>query len=365
MNENTKPSIKEIITRYKLIIITISLGILLAAAAGIFLLTKEQTEFREISIFEASATATVKRGSETIHIYEGMKLENEDYVTVKDDGYIRLRLDDDKYITLEPGTEILLHATGSSSNSRTEIELKSGAILNEINKKLSDDSDYRLSTPNSVMAIRGTIFRVALTQKGNECTADLAVIEGKVAASLIQPDGTIGKTETLVTAGKSAEFYNDETGAQIIYSDKDIDYSTFPEFILKRLLELSENGRLKHGPITEEELSKLLDKTNPSTVQPQNPAETPITNTTQLESESPSTARPAKTAAPSQTPDVSYQVTFLDTDGKIFATQTVRKGSTIKKPSLSPLTGTAWYDENGNIYDFNTQITKDCSLYYH
>lgn len=59
MNENTKPSIKEIITRYKLIIITISLGILLAAAAGIFLLTKEQTEFREISIFEANATAGV------------------------------------------------------------------------------------------------------------------------------------------------------------------------------------------------------------------------------------------------------------------------------------------------------------------
>lgn len=312
----------------------------IAVAATIFFLNRRgQTQFREISIFEAEADATVLRKDQTIDTYKGMKLENGDRLTVGPEGYIRLLLDDDKYVTLEPKTEIELLASGDSKDSKTEIKLISGAILNEINNELSKDSSYEIHTPNSVMAVRGTVFRVAMQQQADECLVDLAVLDGKVGAALISPDGSISGEETLVTVGQSAQFQSDENGVRTVFSKKEIDYSVFPELIRNRILDLKKNGRLDQLPLTEKQLK---EKFNPANEEFTSVEDSHINND---ESE-------------------IYVITFLDADGNLFATQKVEKGSKASLPSLSPSTGSVWYDKDGAEYDFDAIVTENLTLSY-
>ncbi len=315
------------------------LAVIAVAAAVFFLNRRGQTQFREISIFEAKADATVLRKGQTIDTYKGMKLENGDHLTVGPEGFIRLLLDDDKYVTLEPKTEIELLASGDSKDSKTEIKLISGAILNEINNKLSRDSTYKIHTPNSVMAVRGTVFRVAMQQQADECLVDLAVLDGKVGAALISPDGSISDEETLVTVGQSAQFQSDENGVKTVFSGKEIDYSAFPKLIRNRILDLKKSGRLNQLPLTEEQLEEKFNTANEESTSVEN------SQTSHTES------------------DICV-VTFLDAGGNLFATQKVEKGSKVSLPALSPSTGSAWYDKDGAEYDFNTIVTEDLTLSY-
>lgn len=315
------------------------LAVIAVAATVFFLSTRDQTQFREISIFEAEADATVLRKEQTIDTYKGMKLENGDRLTVGSEGFIRLLLDDDKYVTLEPKTEIELLAAGDSKDSKTEIKLISGAILNEINNELSKDSSYEIHTPNSVMAVRGTVFRVAMQEQEDECLVDLAVLDGKVGCALVSPDGNISDEEILVTVGQSAQFQSDENDVRTVFSGEEIDYSSLPELIQNRILELKKNGRLDQLPLTEKELEEKLDATNHKNPTDEN-----------------STANTAESKV--------CVVTFLDADGNLFATQKVEKGSKASMPTLSPSTGSAWYDKDGAEYHFDTAVTEDLTLTY-
>lgn len=315
------------------------LAVIAVAAIVVFLNKREQTQFREISVFEAEAEATVLRKDQTIDTYKGMKLENGDRLSVGPKGFIRLLLDDDKYITLEPDTQIELLAAGDSKNSKTEIKLISGAILNEINNELSKDSSYEIHTPNSVMAVRGTVFRVAMQEQSEASLVDLAVLDGKVGTALVLPDGSISDEEILVTAGQSAQFASDSDGVRTVFSGKDIDYSSLPELIRNRILELKKNGRLDQLPLTEKQLQDKLDSTN---------------------QETPASAAPN----PGSTPASVCTVTFLDENGGLFATQKVTAGSKAVKPALSPSSGSAWYSESEEEYSFDTIVTENITLTY-
>ena len=87
--------------------------ILCIAAVMIVTRNGEKEDYRDISVFDLSASATVTRDGTTLDAYSGMKLMSGDDVKVGDDGYICLLLDGDKYVTLETGTEIRLNASGN------------------------------------------------------------------------------------------------------------------------------------------------------------------------------------------------------------------------------------------------------------
>ena len=153
-----------------LIPIIAGVAVLVAVITVICIVVANKEEaYRIIKVYEIDGEAIVERdGKGEIEAYANMILESGDTVLLEA-GTMTLKLDEDKYIYIEEGSELVLRAKGTAKNSKTTITLKQGAITNELQNKLNDQSSYELNTPNSTMSVRGTIYRAEVyeSEDGN------------------------------------------------------------------------------------------------------------------------------------------------------------------------------------------------------
>lgn len=78
--------------------------------------------YRQIGVYEIDGKAEVERTEiGVMDAYVNMQLQSEDKADTKEKSYLQLRLDEDKYILLDPLTKIELIATGTSKDSKTKI----------------------------------------------------------------------------------------------------------------------------------------------------------------------------------------------------------------------------------------------------
>ncbi len=217
----------------KKIIVTILVLLLVASAAvvAVFLL-KNKESYRIIKVYEYEGEGIVKRDSTgDIEPYANMVLESGDNVKLNT-GLMNLKLDDDKYVYVEEQTEFTLVATGTKENSKTSIELKSGAITNDIQKKLNGESSYEINTPNVTISVRGTNYRVNVYEDstGAICSR-VSVFDGTVVTKLISADGIISDEEVTVDSGYEVIVVTDDNTTDYQGDVKEIDYSTLPESV--------------------------------------------------------------------------------------------------------------------------------------
>ena len=241
-----------------------SIVAVVAAAVFIFIaLTK--TQYRTIQIYEMEGTATIEReGTGTIEATENLYLESGDRVTVPDGSTMRLKLDDDKYVMVEENSELTIVAEGTKKDSLTSIKLEKGAITNEIRKMLSEKSSYEVTTPNAVMAVRGTVFRVAVwVDENGVLYTRVDTFEGLVTVRRILPDGTIQEEDAQILAGNDVIIYMDDKVTEYLTQSEKIKYEDLPLPVLTFLKDCIDSGREIVG-ITEEELIVLIeDKETP------------------------------------------------------------------------------------------------------
>lgn len=237
----------------KIVIAACAAAAVVVVAAVIILLNRKEEAFRSIMVYELEGSAVIERADiGTVDAVENLYLESGDRVCVQQDSTMRMKLDDDKYITAEADTIFTLEAEGDGQDSRTKIRLEQGAVTSEIQKPLSSDSLYETSTPNSVMAVRGTIYRAQLTDDGaGGQDMRLCCFDGTVAAKPVLPDGTFGE-EVLVHAGSELTIYSDGT----VDGPTDIDYTSLPEQAWQILEDMLENGADITG-ITQEALAQI------------------------------------------------------------------------------------------------------------
>ena len=186
----------------KVIIAAAAAAVVTAGIVAGVLLTRQDT-YRVLKVFELMGTASVTRESAgDLDAYVGMNLESGDVVSVDDGSNMRISLDSDKYVLLDSGTVLELVATGSEKDSRTSLNLREGAILNEITSALSENSSYEVNAPKATMAVRGTSYSVTVTKEGDKYIIELNTFHGRVGVRLISEDGTPGE-EVMVGEGKS------------------------------------------------------------------------------------------------------------------------------------------------------------------
>ncbi len=254
-------------------VIAVSTAVLVTGTIGtiVGIAVAKEDEYRVVKVFEMTGEATVERdGTGELSAYVGMNLENGDVLTVAEDSTLRISMDNDKYVLLDGGTVLKLNATGTSSDSKTKIELMRGEILNEITKPLSSNSSYEVATPKATMAVRGTSFVVKVEEdsEGGYIT-NQQTLQGKVEIELLSPEGkktgkkvivSEDKSVTIATtpneeSGNSAEIdgtsffvIEDINGDFIVVSDpeeavQEIDYTTISDNI-KEIAIYSDDTRL-------------------------------------------------------------------------------------------------------------------------
>lgn len=398
----------------------IKIGVLLGGAilaiAGVVLVVshflKKEDTYRSILVYELEGSAEIEREKTgNIRAAENIYLESGDRLMVDAGSYVRLKLDDDKYIMVEENSVLSIEAVGDEKDSKTKIQLEKGAVTSEIQNPLSTDSEYEVTSPNSVMAVRGTIFRVETdTIQGNTPRTKTSVFSGKVAMGVRLEDGTVSE-EILVMAGEEGV----GEGSNPISINK-INYSELPSQAIGILQDLSEQGASLEG-FTKSDLDELGEKkdTDISENKPENgDNQTSVSNSEEnTEGSAGNTKRsdndiPNNTTKTTNTETISHQgsdmsetksednnkpgsdtsetkpndnkkpgsdtsetkpddnnkpdenkseytVTF-EYQGKVFGTQIVKSGQCAKQPTLMPAPFGAW------DFDFSTKITKDITI---
>lgn len=314
--------------------------IVIGIALGIILGSDKTESYRSILVYELDGSAEIERnGNDAINAFENLYLESGDRVKTGADSFMRLKLDNDKYIMVEEKSVFRIEATGNEVDSKTSIYLEQGAITNEIQNKLSDDSEYEVTTPNAVMAVRGTIFRIEIycDENGDKYTK-LSTYEGEVVVHLVYLDGTTGE-EVKVTAGKEVVVHSDETITEYLGDPSNIDYQDCSLDTLYILKELLDNGSALTG-ITQEKVEEMIEERSNGNAGPD--AEPDVEPDTE----------------PDAKPDAEqtvHTVTFLY-EGKVFGTQTVEDGQTAVRPKLKPATQGEW------DFDFSQSIVEDIDI---
>ena len=284
---------------------------MIAVAVTLFFVIPKDKSYRLLKLFEFSGSGTVTRESKgTITPYANMVLESGDTISL-DSGVMTIQADDDKFIHLDQDTTIQLVATGTSSNSKTSIQILKGGITSDIRNKLSADSTYEVNTPNSAMSVRGTVFYTATYEIDGVKYTRTCCFEGEVVSRLVYKNGTYSVEEVPVLKGKEVIIYEDATTTDYLYDEpQDIDYSTLPEEVLIDLRNhIDTQG--EDLSITSDEITRILEG--------------------------------------------PYYVTFTY-NGQEFGTQIVNKGELAQIPALSP-------SETGNWdFDFKKPIDQDVTI---
>lgn len=365
------------------------MGLLIVSALIISFGMKKEESYRDIKVMSIKGTATVERASVgSLDAYEDMKLESGDRLSVDSSSSLILSMDDNKYAMLEPGSSLTLEADGTRENSRTIIHLEAGAVMNYLSEKLSEKSSYEVTVPNSTMAVRGTVFRVAIVydEDGDSYTT-VQVFDGIVGSRLIFPDGRIDEEEVQITPGREVQIHGDTEISEYV-GDKghDIDYTTLNREALEFLLFCIDDG--SDLCLTREEVEELLRRLDQTEEEPeeQEEAEEPEKEVKKpVVIETPEPVVPAVEETPSSSGGSSetskdspgnddnqkshhsskkkpsssdeetktYTVTFQTASGDVFCTQTVEDGKTASKPKLQPSASGSWN------YDFTKAVTEN------
>ena len=243
--------IKCLDNKIRLIFVLIGLLGMTLTACG----SKEE-DYRQIQVYKIDGTATVARAGSSMDAYENMQLQSGDVVETVANSYVQLKLDEDKYILLEPDTKISLQATGNSADSNTAIFLEKGAIVNQLDNPLSEKSNYQVTTPNSTMAVRGTTFRVEITYDENgESFAKVAVYGGKVECMLVFPDGSV-QEPVMIEGGMEVLVRGDDVESEYVMTGT-TSYEELREKVLEFLEVAIERG--EELSISQEEIEVLIE----------------------------------------------------------------------------------------------------------
>ena len=284
--------------------------------------------------------------------------------------------------------------------------MKQGSVTSEIQNKLGQNASYEVNTLNSVMAVRGTIFRVETGKnESGDIDTKLTVFAGKVSVKTVSSDGTVSDEEVMVEAGQELHVGGTATSAADLGDPADIVYESLPpvmqEYIkelgidtadsaqeIGQIVKIEETGEQGQQDVEDRPEADEQDQAeNPPEIQPkksenqqrQQPSEKRDEETVQepeqeLEMQpetqppkpqpqsQPQASEPDKDSSSGGEPEDGgrkktqyYTVTF-QYNGSTFGTQKVKKGEKATEPKLSPTENGAW------DYDFSTKVNKNLTV---
>ena len=145
-----------------------------------------ENTYRNVKVLETEGEAYVTRKDTQISVYEQMIIQGGDSMVTGKDGRVDLQLDDDKYLVVEEDSQVEFELEGNKEKGAICIYLNQGAVYNQIDNPLAQDDSYEIHTPDGVMAVRGTKYRVSVrtSSNGKKRETRISVFDGTVHVQL-------------------------------------------------------------------------------------------------------------------------------------------------------------------------------------
>ena len=211
----------------KKILIPIIAGVLVIIGVVLFLVLSSDKDdaYYSIKVLETKGKVSIERDKRKMSAEPGLKMRDKDYIMVLGDGFARIDCDRSTYARFEHDTEASFIA---NSEKKLKIKLVKGEMVVEVQEKYDSGEALNIVTPNTVMAIRGTVVAVRCTPTGNGGTRTINYcLEGKAEVSTND-----GKSITLnagegwrtITASDGEIIENMPAGAEEFeFADIDVD----------------------------------------------------------------------------------------------------------------------------------------------
>jgi hypothetical protein len=127
------------------------------------------TAWAEIgSVTEASGTAIIKRGKDTIQIAKGTLIETNDKVETKN-GKVKIVFKDDTNVTVTESSSLVIDDfvyDPKSGAGKLGLKAAAGTVRYVSGSIAKDPKNVKINTPTAAIAVRGTDFVMAVSETG-------------------------------------------------------------------------------------------------------------------------------------------------------------------------------------------------------
>lgn len=121
------------------------------------------------SVTEASGTAIIKRGKDTIQIAKGTPIEINDKVETKN-GKVKIVFKDDTNVTVTESSSLVIDDfvyDPKSGAGRLGLKAAAGTVRYVSGSIAKDPKNVKINTPTAAIAVRGTDFVMAVSETGS------------------------------------------------------------------------------------------------------------------------------------------------------------------------------------------------------
>ena len=300
---------------------------------------------RELIVTEIQGSATIARENKIVNASKNSRILSGDIITTDGDSSLRISIDDDKFILVEPDTTMYIYFTDIASKGDISVNLSRGAVICEVNNKLKKNATFNLKTPNSSIDITGTVFRTEFNYAAeymgyeNVMITQVQNFEGSANLQLYDIEQQPQDLPMVLTERTSAQLLTAENLCQYGYLNYSFDLHSMDSLVLGELIRAQKNKELafsaeevasayKYASLEEKRQETMT--TTITAISESSETETTTFITTTAPTESVTTTTPPTTAETE--PSSSY--------GTLSTTQ--------KKHEYTTYSGIKWWEMTGN-----------------
>jgi hypothetical protein len=118
---------------------------------------------RSVTITEISGEVKYIRDSRSFNAKKNAVLLSGDTITVADGGRVVLKIDPDKYITLEEDTALFIDYTDIEGRGAVSVNLLYGSVISRLDNPIREKDLFAVVTPNGTIQTKDAVFRTTFT----------------------------------------------------------------------------------------------------------------------------------------------------------------------------------------------------------
>lgn len=310
--------------------------------------------YRNITVSDIQGSVVMIRGTRQMYINKKTVLQSGDIINTDESSTVRICIDNDKYIAVEPDSSVYIYYTNISDKGEISVNVAAGAVTCQLNKKLKKNESFQVKTPNTAINVRGTVFRAEFGMKdkymgySDVMLTHVQNFDGSVMLQLYGTDSEKVGEPMLLTERTSAELISCDGIAQYGYLNYDIDMYSLNEITLMELIRIS----------AEHSIAYTLDELNTAlkAVRRINSTSTQETTAVTTEETSATTTTTAPTVTETEPPQTaSTTVPQEETAG------TVR--TTLETHIYTTYAGPKWWDMPNDNPDVNDDNYDDGGVF--
>lgn len=353
----------------KLILIGVISILMIIAGAIVLSLYFGGDVARRLVITDISGSAVISRDGKRINAGKQTVLQSGDIITTSDESYLRISVDRDKFVWVEPNSSVYIYFTEVDSRGEISVNLTKGAVICRLNNKLRKNAAFDLKTPNSSVSVRGTVFRaefdyvkeymgykdVMITQVQN--------FDGTVALQLYDSDKQPYDLPMILIERTAAQMLTSEEICKYGYLNYSFDLLTLNDSVLGELIRSSAEKELAFTP---EELDRAYKIVREERLRQETATES-VTDDSETSVTTTETTTETTTVTTSPTTETETEESSYGTLGTTLQTHVYTTYSGIKWWEITGNTNTGtddyedWFAEPDEDFDDEITVTAGTS----